>query len=105
MRVRDNRLTIPDFAGNQYFNTLGNLLLNPRAGLLFIDFTMGDLLQLSGRTELSLDDNAIRKFNGAERLWHLDVEHLVRRRGASRLRWEFREYSPKSLMTGSWSDV
>ncbi|WP_020683963.1 pyridoxamine 5'-phosphate oxidase family protein [Marinobacterium rhizophilum] len=105
VRVRNNRLTIPDFAGNQYFNTLGNLLLNPRAGLLFIDFTTGDLLQLSGRTELSLDDNAIRSVKGAERLWYLDVERLVRRRGASRLRWEFREYSPKSLMTGTWSDV
>ena len=34
VRIDGNVLTIPDFAGNLYFNTLGNLLLNPRAGLL-----------------------------------------------------------------------
>ncbi len=38
VRVEGDCLTIPDFAGNLFFNTLGNLLLNPRAGLLFIDF-------------------------------------------------------------------
>lgn len=55
VRVEGDCLTLPDFAGNLHFNTLGNLLLNPRAGLLFIDFASGELLQLSGRTELILD--------------------------------------------------
>src|SRR5207344_1303268 len=31
-------LTSPDFRGNFLFNTLGNLVTNPRAGLLFVDF-------------------------------------------------------------------
>src|SRR5690349_20843226 len=44
----DGVLTIPDFSGNRFFNTLGNLLANPKAGLLFVDFEKGDLLQLSG---------------------------------------------------------
>jgi uncharacterized protein len=39
-------IIIPDFSGNRYFNTLGNLLGEPRAALLFVDFTNGDLLQL-----------------------------------------------------------
>jgi uncharacterized protein len=34
----DGTLTVPDFSGNCHFNTFGNLELNPRAGLLFIDF-------------------------------------------------------------------
>ena len=34
VRIDGDTLTIPDFAGNLHFNTLGNLLLNPRAGLL-----------------------------------------------------------------------
>lgn len=105
VRVQDNRLSIPDFAGNLHFNTLGNLLLNPRAGLLFIDFASGDLLQLSGRTELTLEGDEIRAFQGAERLWHLDVEQVVRRRGALALRWDFQSYSPNSLMTGSWEQA
>ena len=74
VQVEGNRLTIPDFAGNLFFNTLGNLLLNPRAGLLFIDFNSGDLLQLSGHTEIILEGPQIEAFQGAERLWTFDVE-------------------------------
>ena len=44
--VHGDRLVVPDFRGNRFFNTLGNLLGDPRAGLLFIDFATGDLLQL-----------------------------------------------------------
>ncbi len=44
VRVDGDVLTIPDFRGNRYFNTLGNLLLEPRAGLLFVDFQDGGLL-------------------------------------------------------------
>ncbi|RJG13729.1 flavin-nucleotide-binding protein [Pseudomonas cavernicola] len=48
----DGRLWLPDYSGNFLFNTLGNLLLEPRCGLLFIDFHSGDLLQLEARAEL-----------------------------------------------------
>lgn len=88
VRVEGNRLSIPDFAGNLHFNTLGNLSLNPRAGLLFIDFGRGDLLQLSGRAEVVLDGPHIATFPGAERLWHVEVEQLVRRPAALALRWQ-----------------
>lgn len=50
--VQDNVLEIPDLPGNRYFNTLGNLLLEPRCGLLFIDFASGDVVQLQGRAEV-----------------------------------------------------
>ena len=87
VQVQGNRLTIPDFAGNRHFNTLGNLLLNPRAGLLFIDFTTGDVLQLSGRSEIILDGPQVAACQGAERLWTLQVEQVVRRPAALALRW------------------
>lgn len=105
VRVQGNRLSIPDFAGNLHFNTLGNLLLNPRAGLLFLDFASGDVLQLTGRTELTLEGDEIRAFQGAERLWHVEVEQCVWRRAALKGRWQFREFSPNSLMTGSWDQA
>nr|WP_298141279.1 pyridoxamine 5'-phosphate oxidase family protein [uncultured Pseudomonas sp.] len=105
VRVEGDCLTLPDFAGNLHFNTLGNLLLNPRAGLLFIDFTSGELLQLSGRTELILDGPQIATFQGAERLWQLQVERLVRRPAALALRWRFEGYSPNSLLTGNWAEA
>lgn len=48
----DGRLWLPDYSGNLMFNTLGNLLLDPRCGLLLIDFDSGDLLHLAARAEL-----------------------------------------------------
>jgi predicted pyridoxine 5'-phosphate oxidase superfamily flavin-nucleotide-binding protein len=44
-------LVVPDFRGNNFFNTLGNLHLHPAAGLLFIDPMSGDVLQLDVRSE------------------------------------------------------
>ena len=105
VRVQGNRLTIPDYAGNLHFNTLGNLSVNPRAGLLFVDFTTGDMLQLAGRAEIILDSPLIQAFEGAERLWTFDVEQVVLRPAAASLRWAFEEYAPTSLMTGTWAET
>lgn len=105
VKVEGNRLIIPDYAGNLHFNTLGNLLVNPRAGLLFIDFSNGNVLQLCGRAEVLLDSPAIQDFEGAERLWTLEVEQVVWRPAAVSLRWAFKEYAPTSLMTGTWAET
>lgn len=37
------RLLIPDYMGNNMFNTLGNISVNPNVGLLFVDFDSGDI--------------------------------------------------------------
>ncbi|MCI1040375.1 pyridoxamine 5'-phosphate oxidase family protein [Pseudomonas putida] len=105
VKVEGNRLIIPDYAGNLHFNTLGNLLVNPRAGLLFIDFSNGNVLQLCGRAEVLLDSPAIQDFEGAERLWTLEVEQVVWRPAAVSLRWAFKDYAPTSLMTGTWAEA
>ncbi len=56
----DGAVSIPDYPGNLFFNTLGNLMLNPRAGLLFVDFDRGDLLQVTGLTEIAWHEQAWR---------------------------------------------
>jgi predicted pyridoxine 5'-phosphate oxidase superfamily flavin-nucleotide-binding protein len=71
VQVDGNVLTIPDYRGNRYFNTLGNLVLEPRAALLFPDFAGGELLQLQGRAEVVWDDQALPH---AERTWRFTVE-------------------------------
>ena len=48
----ETSLLFPDYSGNCMFNTLGNLLVNPRSGLLFFDFQTGDTLQLTGEAEI-----------------------------------------------------
>lgn len=95
-------LTVPDFAGNLFFNTLGNFILNPRAGLLFVDFETGDLLQMTGAVRVLLDDPRVHLFEGAQRLWVFTPQELVWRPGASGLRWELVEPSPYNQHTGSW---
>lgn len=102
------RMTIPDFAGNLHFNTLGNLTVNPRAGLIFTDFETGDVLQITGTTEIVYDSPEIAHFQGAERLWHFTPTRIIRRKAALPIRWKLRgkdAFSPNSLMTGSWEDT
>ncbi|MFI2207971.1 pyridoxamine 5'-phosphate oxidase family protein [Streptomyces sp. NPDC020192] len=52
VRVEDGRLWWPDYWGNNMFNTLGNLNVDPTAALLFCDFATGRTLHLSGRAAL-----------------------------------------------------
>ena len=101
---RDGMLTIPDFNGNLFFATLGNILLNNKAGLLFVDFETGDMLQMTGDAEVILDSPEIAAFQGAERLWTFRARKIVRRPNGLALRWRFREggWSDHSLMTGDW---
>lgn len=103
----DGSLTIPDFSGNLFFNTLGNILLNPRAGLVFVDFQTGDLLQMSGSAQVLLDDPQISAFQGAERLLRFTPQRIVYRPAAIALRWKDQDEgeSPNSMMTGSWEQA
>jgi uncharacterized protein len=79
---QNGTLTVPDYEGNRFFNTLGNFTLNPVAGLAFADFEQGTLLQLSGAVELVLDGPDIDAYPGAERLWQFVPRTIVRRHSA-----------------------
>jgi hypothetical protein len=89
VHVRDGgHLVFPDYAGNNHFNTLGNLLLDPRVGLLFVDFERGDLLQLTGRATLDWDSDEVARFPGARRLVAIEIEETIELTGVLPLRWE-----------------
>jgi predicted pyridoxine 5'-phosphate oxidase superfamily flavin-nucleotide-binding protein len=89
VRVDDSGLlTIPDFSGNQFFSTLGNLVMNGKAGLLFVDFATGDMVQMTGDAKVVLDSPDMAAFEGAERLWTFRPRRIVRRPGALALRSE-----------------
>jgi len=99
--VLGNTLAIPDFHGNRFYNTLGNLLGDSRAGLLFIDFATGELLPLQGRAEIDWTPGSSGP-EGAERVWRVKVERGWRRRGAFPFTWTFGDYAPTTLRTGVW---
>jgi predicted pyridoxine 5'-phosphate oxidase superfamily flavin-nucleotide-binding protein len=80
-----DRLAFDDYPGNSMFNTLGNLVAYPSTGLLFVDFTSGDALQLTGRAEVRPDFSV-----------EVRVEEVRDTPGASPLRFAFVEYSPSN---------
>jgi uncharacterized protein len=97
-------LTVPDFSGNGLFNTLGNLALHPRAGLLFIDYARGDVLHVAADAEIIWDGPQLESFAGAERLLQLRVREALRIERAVALRWSEPELSPFLLETGAWTE-
>ena len=103
VRIESDTLLVPDFRGNRYFNTLGNLLGEPRASLLFPDFESGDLLQLQGLAGIDWSAAAAARVPGAERIWQLKITRGWYRRRAAALRGAFIDPSPATLRTGTWS--
>ena len=96
-------LTVPDFMGNFFFNTLGNLLLQPLAGLLFMNFDNGDLLHVAVRAEIVWDGPELARFAGAQRLLRMQVCQATYRPAALPLRWGAAHLSPVLDATGSWT--
>ncbi|RYZ05138.1 MAG: flavin-nucleotide-binding protein [Myxococcales bacterium] len=96
------RLTMPDFSGNFMFNTFGNLEVNPRAGLLALDFDSGALLSLTGTASVQWEGPEVDAFEGAERLLRFEVsEGLL---WADVLQgWSAPQFSPHLRGTGVWT--
>lgn len=90
----DRRIIIPDYNGNSLFNTLGNIHLNPHAGLLFVDFESGRTLQLTGHALINWDRDAASSYPGAERLLEFDIDELLETEHAVNLSFKLKSYSP-----------
>ncbi|ESS40974.1 flavohemoprotein [Burkholderia cenocepacia] len=96
VRVDDaHTLTTPDFSGNRFFNTLGNLQHDPRAGLLFIDFDSGDVLYVAARAEIVWDGPVVASFDGAQRVVRFHVREVRRVRAVLPFRWSAVERAPQ----------
>lgn len=94
VHLNGNELRFPDYAGNQMFNTLGNIQSNPNVGLLFNDFSTGDSLQLRGQARILWDEKDYANFKGAERAVSVDIEEIRYTKNALPLKGELLEYSP-----------
>lgn len=87
----EGTLTIPDYAGNRFFNTLGNFIKNPKAGLVFPNFETGDVLQLTGDAEIILQSPEIKDFEGAQRIWKFRPRNIILRKNALPISWALQE--------------
>jgi predicted pyridoxine 5'-phosphate oxidase superfamily flavin-nucleotide-binding protein len=94
VRILDARhIAFPDYNGNSMFNTLGNLTINPHAGLLFIDFDSGRTLQLTGRASIDWNPERVRTFPGAERVVDVELAQIIDTPAGFPLVAKFRQYS------------
>ena len=94
----EGSLRIPDYVGNSMFNTLGNLALDPRAGLVFLDFATGQTLQLVGRAELRFDlDDPDGLSGGTRRFWDFEIRGWRESRLPVEVSFEFLDASPFNL--------
>ena len=92
--VSPNELCFPDFSGNLLFNTLGNLEVDARAGLLFIDFRSRAMLHIIGRARICWNVPETMRSAGVERLIFFDIQCVVIRDHAFPHSFDFVSYSP-----------
>jgi uncharacterized protein len=77
VRVIDDRtLAIPDYDGNGQYRSWGNVLVNPRVGLLFVDFETPKRLRVNGTAVVSSDDPLIAEFPGAVLLIRVAAQRI-----------------------------
>jgi predicted pyridoxine 5'-phosphate oxidase superfamily flavin-nucleotide-binding protein len=74
--VAPDTLAFPDYDGNGMFRSLGNLLANPKVGLLFIDFTQPKRIRVNGIAQVSDDDPLRDSFEGAARIVRVRAERI-----------------------------
>jgi ferredoxin-NADP reductase/predicted pyridoxine 5'-phosphate oxidase superfamily flavin-nucleotide-binding protein len=101
----DGTITVPDFVGNYFFNTIGNLMVEPRAGLLFADFQTGDLLLAAARAEVIWEGLEVEAFAGAQRLLRFHLTELIRIERGLPLRGSGVDYAPELARTGTWAEA
>jgi predicted pyridoxine 5'-phosphate oxidase superfamily flavin-nucleotide-binding protein len=87
------RLSWPDYVGNAMFLTLGNLDVHPAAGLLFPDWSTGDLLHLTGTAVVDHTPQRAARVPGAQRMVDFTVTGVVEVAAGSPLRWSAPEFS------------
>jgi uncharacterized protein len=74
--VDDQTLAFPDYDGNGMFKSLGNILVNPKVGLLFIDFEHPNRMRVSGTASISDNDPLLSEFPGAQLIVRVHAERV-----------------------------
>ncbi|KFH67062.1 hypothetical protein MVEG_07585 [Podila verticillata NRRL 6337] len=101
IRVDDEGKSIvfPDYSGNRFFNTLGNIVADPRIGLLFVDFDTGDCLHVTGTAQIFVGQDSQRLYPHSQRSVQVSLEATILNRRAVPFRLVTRELSPYNPRT------
>lgn len=61
----DHTLAFPDYDGNGMYRSWGNVVVNPKVGLLFLDFENTKRIRVNGTASISPDDPLLSQYPGA----------------------------------------
>lgn len=94
--LRPDLLRLPDYAGNGMFNTLGNLIVDPRCSLTILEFETGRLHQMTGTATVHLDAPAGDDDDPiiTSRYWDYVVQTWRSLQLPMQLDWEYVDASP-----------
>lgn len=95
--LEDGTLKIPDYKGNSMYNTLGNFVEHPSAGLLFVDFDKGKTLQLTGAATLLFDQFTEKdklETGNTGRYWLFKPTTWIQTNEHHEIVWEYLDSSP-----------
>ncbi len=75
--VSESKLVFANYDGNGMYRSLGNIHLNPKIGLLFIQFEKDKRrIRVNGHAELSYDQKLLADFPGAESIILVTATHI-----------------------------
>jgi predicted pyridoxine 5'-phosphate oxidase superfamily flavin-nucleotide-binding protein len=69
-------LAFPSYDGNGMFRSLGNIVVNPRIGMLFIDFAQPNRMRVNGTATIETDGDVVERFDGAQAVVSVSVERV-----------------------------
>jgi predicted pyridoxine 5'-phosphate oxidase superfamily flavin-nucleotide-binding protein len=77
VRVIDaDTLVFPSYDGNGMFKSLGNIMQNPKVGLLFMDFEKPKRLRVNGCASVDFEDPLRHTFVGAQLVVRVKATHI-----------------------------
>jgi uncharacterized protein len=77
VRVLDERtIAFPSYDGNGMYLSMGNLLVNPHVGLLFVDFEQRKRLRLNGVASIAEDDPLMDEYPEAQFVVRVRAEQV-----------------------------
>ncbi|ABE50769.1 pyridoxamine 5'-phosphate oxidase family protein [Methylobacillus flagellatus] len=72
----DTTLAFPSLDGNSMYLSMGNLSLNPKIGMLFIDFETPHRIRVHGTASVKPDDTLLAEYQEAELIVRIKIEEI-----------------------------
>jgi uncharacterized protein len=72
----ENTLAFPDYDGNGQFRSLGNILVNPRVGMIFMDFQEQRRKRVKVEASVHFDDPLLAAYPGAQAIIRVQATEI-----------------------------